>query len=74
MQLEKINFWGIIKNLDFNISENVFNNLNFEDPIFKDNEYILTTEVKEKLSQLYVYMKNQIQCILEGETGTSKNF
>ena len=48
--------------------------INFSDSIFKNNRYILTEEIKEKLCQLYVYMKNQIPCILEGETGTSKTF
>ena len=48
--------------------------IKFTDSIFKENNYILTNEMKEKLSQLYIYMKNQIPCILEGETGTSKTF
>ena len=72
MQLDKIDFKEVVEGL--NISESEIDNINVEDPIFKENNFILTTEVKEKLSQLYQYMKNQIPCILEGETGTSKTF
>ena len=48
--------------------------IDFNDPIFKEYNYIITPEIKEKLCLLYTYMKNQIPCILEGETGTSKTF
>ena len=74
-----------LKEIDFqreilrNINEDTLNlkigkKIKFTDSIFKENNYILTNEMKEKLSQLYIYMKNQIPCILEGETGTSKTF
>ena len=73
-QLDKIDFdKDILQKINKDFS-NDLNKINYEDSIFKEYNYILTQEVKEKLSQLYIYMKNQIPCILEGETGTSKTF
>ena len=79
-QLKLINFENHIfpelSKIDINQRNisNLSSQINFEDSIFKENNYILTPEIKEKLSQLYTYMINQIPCILEGETGTSKTF
>ena len=79
-QLKSINFEKVILPAlsKIDINENLFsieyNKINYEDPVFKENNYILTPEIKIKLSQLYTYMKNQIPCILEGETGSSKTF
>ena len=75
-QLQKINFEKeVLKYIDENtLNLQIGRKINFNHPIFKENHYILTKEIKEKLSQLYIYMKNQIPCILEGETGTSKTF
>lgn len=58
MQLEKINFGGVIKNLDFKISKKDFNNINFEDPIFKDNEHILTRSKRKIISIVSIYEKS----------------
>ena len=79
-QLKSINFekniLPVLSKIDIN--ENFFsieyNKINYEDSVFKENNYILTPEIKIKLSQLYTYIKNQIPCILEGETGSSKTF
>lgn len=75
-QLKNIDIKQIFQEkFDENILLNQINiNINFEDEIFKDNKYILTDFTKEKITQLYVYMKNQIPCILEGQTGTAKTF
>ena len=75
-QLQKINFEkDVLSYVEENsLKLNIGKKINFSNFIFKENNYILTKEIKEKLSQLYIYMKNQIPCILEGETGTSKTF
>ena len=75
-QLKSIDFEkDVLRYVDEKVlSLKIGKKINFSDPIFKENNYILTNEIKEKLSQLYYYMKNQIPCILEGETGTSKTF
>ena len=75
-QLKKIDFENdVLKYVNENtLRFKIGKKINFSDPIFRENNYILTNEIKEKLSQLYHYMKNQIPCILEGETGTSKTF
>ena len=76
-ELKKIDFKkDIIENLNEDILSRFSNRnkLKFDDDIFKDNNYIITPSTKEKLEQLYIYMKNQIPCILEGETGTAKTF
>jgi len=43
-------------------------------PLFKENNFILSKKSKEKCNKVYHYMKYQVPCILEGETGTSKSF
>jgi len=73
-QLRKINFEEDILHYVREDYINSQNKINFSHHVFKENKYILTDEIKEKLTQLYIYMKNQIPCILEGETGTSKTF
>ena len=75
-QLQKIEFEKeVLKYIEEDtLNLQIGKRINFSHPIFKENNYILTKEIKEKLSQLYIYMKNQIPCILEGETGTSKTF
>jgi hypothetical protein len=75
-KLEKTDFENeIFRYINDDNKENQKKNIiNYDHQIFKNNKYILTEEIKEKLTQLYIYMKNQIPCILEGETGTSKTF
>ena len=73
-QLQKINFEEDILHYVREDYINSQNKINFSHHVFKKNKYILTDEMKEKLTQLYIYMKNQVPCILEGETGTSKTF
>ena len=43
-------------------------------PLFKKNNFILSTKAIEKCNKVYHYMIYQVPCILEGETGTSKSF
>ena len=43
-------------------------------PLFKENNFILSKQSKEKCNKVYHYMLYQVPCILEGETGTSKTF
>ena len=43
-------------------------------PLFKKNNFILSSQAIEKCNKVYHYMIYQIPCILEGETGTSKSF
>ena len=47
--------------------------INIKCPLFKKNNFILSEEAIEKCNKVYHYMIYQVQCILEGETGTSKS-
>ena len=75
--LEKIAIGNInsnIKKIDFHDQEcNYPEKIDISCPLFKENNFILSKQSIEKCNKVYHYMKYQVPCILEGETGTSKS-
>ena len=73
--LENIQIEDLIKDIkNPNLKDNYSEEIDTSCPLFKENNFILSKKSKEKCKKVYHYMKYQVPCILEGETGTSKSF
>ena len=74
--LESIKIAPFIQNFhDQNIKDRKYpKQIDITCPLFKKNNFILSPKAIEKCNKVYHYMKYQVPCILEGETGTSKSF